>query len=80
MGRHRRPGPEAPAEGWKNRARQAEAAAAAARLLAASRLLQADATAQQQAREIESLVGSRSWRITEPLRRANAMIRRARGR
>lgn len=74
------PGADAPDEEWKSRARRAEAAAAAARLLAASKLLQADATAQQQAREIESLVGSRSWRLTEPLRRSNAMLRRVRGR
>ena len=64
---------------WKARARRAEAEAAAARLLAASRLLQADARAQQQAKEITEIEESRSWRITRPLREGNLLLRRARG-
>jgi GT2 family glycosyltransferase len=72
-------GPEDPDDhAWKTRARRAEASAAAARLLAASKLLQADASAQHQANELSELLGSRSWRITEPLRRANALLKTVR--
>ena len=67
-------------EGWKARARRAEANAAAARLLAASKLLQADASAQRQANELSQILSSRSWRITEPLRRANALAKALRSR
>lgn len=65
---------------WRPRAREAEAAAAAARLLAASKLLQIDAVTQFHAREIETLVNSRSWRLTQPLRRANALVGAVRSR
>jgi GT2 family glycosyltransferase len=65
---------------WRLRARRAEAAAAAARLLAASRLLQADASAKHHANRIEEVRGSRSWRLTEPLRRGNAALKAARSR
>ncbi len=60
---------------WKTRARRGEAAAAAARLLAASKLLQADASAQHFERELAFVRNSRSWRMTEALRRANAFRR-----
>jgi hypothetical protein len=63
---------------WRMRARRAEADAAAAQLLAASKLLQLDAWAKHNAQEIESIESSRSWRITEPLRRGNAIFRQAR--
>jgi Glycosyltransferase like family len=66
--------------GWKARARAAEASAGAARLLAASRLLQADASAQRDERELDTIRNSASWRITEPLRRGNAIARAARRR
>lgn len=65
---------------WKERARRAEADAAAARLLAASKLLQADASAQHYANRLTELLGSRSWRVTEPLRRGNSLLRTLRGR
>jgi hypothetical protein len=65
---------------WKARARRAEADAASARLLAASRLLQADASAQDQRRRAEAVMHSRSWKLTQPLRRANALAREVRGR
>ncbi len=74
------PGQQAPEAEWKPRARKAEASAAAARLLAASRLLQADASAQSGSRELARIRNSRSWRLTEPLRRANAMRRAVRQR
>jgi GT2 family glycosyltransferase len=60
---------------WKARARRAEADAAAARLLAASRLLQADASAQRQRRLLEQVTHSPSWKLTEPLRRAGGVAR-----
>lgn len=71
--------PESDAE-WKSRARAAEAAAAAARLLAASKLLQADASSQRDARERDRILHTPSWRLTEPLRRGNALLRRSRSR
>jgi hypothetical protein len=74
------PAPDAPDEAWKERARRAEASAAAARLLAASKLLQADATTRWFERELESVRKSRSWRMTESLRRANSIVRAARRR
>jgi hypothetical protein len=67
-------------EYWRARARRAEADAAAARLLAASRLLQADATAQQHERLLGEKIHSRSWKLTEPLRRGNAWARAVRQR
>jgi Glycosyltransferase like family len=74
-------GPDDPDdEVWKTRARRAEASAAAARLLAASKLLQADASAHRQGSELSELLASRSWRITEPLRRGNAIVKAARRR
>ncbi len=65
---------------WKARARRAEAEAAAARLLAASKLLWADATSSYQQRLIAEKLESRSWRVTEPLRRGKAVARIARQR
>jgi hypothetical protein len=71
---------DANSEVWKARARQAEANAAAARLLAASNLLQADASAQQFERELQFVRNTRSWRMTEALRRGNSFVRAARRR
>jgi len=65
---------------WKERARKAEAGAAAARLLAASKLLQADASARQFERELMFVRTTRSWRMTESLRRGNLLVRAARRR
>jgi GT2 family glycosyltransferase len=65
---------------WKARARRAEAAAAATRLLAASELLRVDATARLYAREQEQIERSRSWRMTAPLRRGNALRKATRER
>jgi hypothetical protein len=65
---------------WKARARRAEADAAAARLLAASKLLQADASAKRYDGEIAAIENSRSWRITKPLRSVNAIVKAARRR
>jgi len=63
---------------WRQRARRAEADAAAARLLAASKLLHADATNRLHELEVQSIRSSVSWRATEPLRRGNALRRRLR--
>jgi hypothetical protein len=76
----RGPAPDSPDEDWRARARAGEAAAAAARLLAASKLLQADAGARRDERELQSIRASASWRMTEPLRRGNAVLRRQRAR
>jgi hypothetical protein len=67
-------------EDWRARARRAEASAAAARLLAASKLLQADASSRQSAAELDQIRNSLSWRMTEPLRVGNAALRAARAR
>lgn len=74
------PAADAPDEAWKERARKAEAGAAAARLLAASKLLQADASARAFERELEFVRNTRSWRLTESLRRGNSLVRAARQR
>jgi GT2 family glycosyltransferase len=72
-------GPADPLDpGWKQRARRAEAAAAAARLLAASELLRVDATAKQFAKQQQEIERSQSWRLTAVLRRGN-QLRRAAG-
>ena len=69
-------GPEdADDQAWKERARRAEARAAAARLLAATELLRLDATATECQRQQEEIEGSRSWRLTASLRRGNALRR-----
>jgi Glycosyltransferase like family len=64
---------------WKQRARRAEAEAAAARLLVRSKELQRDAQEAALAGRLKDVTASVSWRITEPLRRLN-VIRRARRR
>jgi GT2 family glycosyltransferase len=74
------PASDSPDEAWRARARAGEASAAAARLLAASKLLHADASAQRDERILESIRSSLSWRMTEPLRRGNALVRRLRAR
>jgi GT2 family glycosyltransferase len=56
---------------WKRRARRAEAEAAAARLRAASRLLQIYAGAQAHEDRLSEITNSLSWRVSEPLRRVN---------
>jgi hypothetical protein len=61
---------------WKQRARRAEAEAAATRALVVSAHMRADARARQLERELEIVTTSTSWRLTEPLRRLNA-IRKA---
>jgi hypothetical protein len=65
---------------WRARARAAEADAGAARLLASSMRLQADATAVFHEERLEELRGTRSWKLTEPLRQGNALGRRVRAR
>jgi GT2 family glycosyltransferase len=64
---------------WRRRARQAEADAAGARLLAASWLLLAYATAQDHENQLAAVTATRSWRMTEPLRRLNARLAARRG-
>ena len=61
---------------WKQRARRAEAEAAVTRALAVSTQLKSDARAQQLERDLEVTTTSISWRLTDPLRRANALRRR----
>jgi Glycosyltransferase like family len=65
---------------WRARARTAEADAGTARLLFASTKLRADALESIQNARLEEIRASRSWRLTEPLRRGNAILRRARDR
>jgi hypothetical protein len=62
---------------WKERARRAEAEAAAARAQVASKQMLSDARATKLQRDLEELTESVSWRMTAPLRRLNA-LRRAR--
>ena len=62
---------------WKQRARRAEAEAAVARAQAVATQLQSDARANQLEREFKVVTESTSWRITEPLRRLNALRKAA---
>jgi hypothetical protein len=63
---------------WQERARRAEAEAAATRALAVSTQLKADARVRQLERDFAETTESISWRLTAPLRRANAWRRRLR--
>jgi hypothetical protein len=67
------PGAEPDARDWKERARQAEAEREAARARAFSRELTVDARVQGLEEAMEEATGSLSWRLTEPLRRANKL-------
>jgi hypothetical protein len=72
----RMPNVGATAGSWKERARRAEAEAAAARAQVVSKQMQSDARATQLRRELEEVTGSTSWRLTKPLRELNAWRRR----
>ncbi len=61
---------------WKLRARRAEAEAAAAIAQAVSNRLKGDARVLEIERELKVMTESTSWRLTEPLRRFNALRRR----
>jgi hypothetical protein len=74
----RMPGVGADAGSWKDRARRAEAESAASRALSVSTQLKADARALQHERDLAEMTESVSWRVTEPLRRLNALRRRLR--
>jgi hypothetical protein len=63
---------------WKQRARRGEAEAAAARAGAVTAQLKAEAHARQLEREIAVMRESIGWRLTEPLRRVNALRRKLR--
>jgi Glycosyltransferase like family len=65
---------------WKQRARRAEAEAAATRAQVVAKELQSEARVQQLERQLDEVTESTSWRITEPLRRANAFLKRVRRR
>jgi hypothetical protein len=76
----RMPGVGESAGSWKDRARRAEAEAAVTRAMAVSTQLKAEAMVRQIERDFAETTESISWRITEPLRRANAWRRRQRRR
>ena len=71
------PGVEPSALDWKQRARRAEAEREAARAMAHSNALAADARVLGLERTLEALTDTTSWRITEPLRRLNRWRARA---
>ena len=60
---------------WKRRARRAEAEAATARLLSASKMYEIQALEWEQQRQLAAATHSVSWRITQPLRQINARRR-----
>jgi hypothetical protein len=64
---------------WKQRARRAEAEAAAAVGQAVANRLKGDAQALQLQRELDVMKESLSWRMTEPLRKANYWLGKLRG-
>ena len=65
----------AAAEDWKQRARQAEAEAGATRLERVSEKLKAEARERQLRAELDEILNSTSWRLTEPLRRVARVLR-----
>jgi hypothetical protein len=65
-------------DGWRARARRAEAEREAARAMAHAHTLAADARLAELERRLEAVTHTPSWRLTEPLRRLNAMRRRRR--
>jgi hypothetical protein len=65
---------------WRTRARRGEAEAVVARLQCAGKLLEADARTASNARRLEEVTSTVSWRVTEPLRRMNAWRRALRQR
>jgi glycosyl transferase family 2 len=60
---------------WRERARRAEAEASLARTQAVAAMHQADARKAHLERQVEEMTESIGWRITEPLRRLNALRR-----
>jgi Glycosyltransferase like family len=62
---------------WKQRARRAEAEAAAARLLVISKRLLLAAGENRQEEDLKRITDTASWRITAPLRQLNARRRAA---
>jgi GT2 family glycosyltransferase len=64
---------------WKQRARRAEADAAVSRMMALAAMLQGEARAKDIRRQLTALTESKSWRMTAPLRRVNALLTKARG-
>ena len=71
----RMPGVVEPDGDWRARARRAEAEASLARTQAVAAMMHADARLQQIERDLKVTTDSLSWRITAPLRRANAYRR-----
>jgi Glycosyltransferase like family len=65
------PGVERNAANWKERARRAEAEREAARAIAHSNSLRYDARVYELERAWDEMRTTRSWRLTEPLRRVN---------
>jgi hypothetical protein len=65
---------------WRGRARRAEAEREAARAIANSRRYAYDARLKPLEEAMGAITGSTSWRVTEPLRRANAWRRNGRRR
>jgi GT2 family glycosyltransferase len=63
---------------WRRRALRAEAEASLARTQAVAAMMHADAKNRALERELDVMRESIGWRLTEPLRRANAMRRRLR--
>jgi Glycosyltransferase like family len=70
--------PPADEEGWKRRARYAEADREAARAFAFSRSLKLDARVLELEREFDCATHSLSWKVTAPLRAANRLRRNMR--
>jgi hypothetical protein len=58
-------------DGWRHRARRAEAEREAARAVSYSNRLIAEALVNQRERELNEATDSLSWRVTAPLRRIN---------
>jgi Glycosyltransferase like family len=69
----RMPNGVVPESDWKRRARRAEAEAATARLLSATKMYEIQALTWEHDRELEAATASLSWKITAPLRQLGAL-------
>ncbi len=67
----RMPGQEPSSADWKHRARRAEAEREATRAIVYSKRLAMDARVEELERTVKQTTNTRSWRLTEPLRRVN---------
>ncbi len=71
---------DASEQDWAARARRAEAEREAARAITYGNALVEDARLLRLQRQLDAALGSKSWKLTQPLRSANRLVKALRGR